>query len=136
MGARNRYYNPFSIAVGKRPNPAANQMSFPYNFSLKDYDISSFNASKFRDSVQLSEVEQVKNDLRNAVSMYEVRYGGDPLATPVFCVFFLIGVVISASLLAAGFGGISMIGFGVGVVLGWLAIALIRNRYQKKLEKR
>ena len=133
MSSRN---NPFLQALRSAPRPGKNEMVFPYDYSLRDYNTNTFNATKFEGAIQRSEIEEMKIGLRNAVTNFEVSRNGNPIGGYVLLGSCGLGILLAVVLAAAGLGPIGSLAFWACIIFGVLFAYCGQGIWTKKLLKR
>ena len=72
MGFFNKTDN-FFLALKSAPMPKENELIFPYDYSIKNYNTSTFEEAKFRGAANSAEIEAFKAALKPAVANFEVK---------------------------------------------------------------
>ena len=115
--------NIFTKALRSVPQPAVNQMVFPYDYKILDYNTNSFNAAKFNQALRLVDIEELKSGLRRKVSFYQVKEETEAVVNCVMCICCILGLMYLPLLC-------------LFLCLGVVCLGCIGGHFQKKLIQR
>ena len=115
--------NLFANALKATPSSDGNKLVFPYDYSLKDYNLSIFGSMHFQGATTRAELDLFLKELANCVTWYKVSKYGFRVPDAFFVVFYILGLVVVMignllkSGVVSGFGFLGCFFIGASICL-------------------